>query len=240
MANNVVVGADYPHFLSSDLEDPVRATRIAELLQSKDLFSAAEFTRFQRDLSSAHARRFVKHLLQIQPTNSREAAVLDLLRAWDCQISADSVAASIYHVCQLNVLRTIFARHLGDHTDAYIGVDITGLADFSLYQGRTSVRLLDMLDNPRDTTWLRDPESGIPESQNEALHRALRITLQQMIAELGAGHGNLDVGPAAQGRVRARRRRSQAAEPAVQPRAVSHGRRQRHPAAGHDATGVSL
>ena len=93
----------------------------------------------------------MKHLLQIQPTNSREAAVLDLLRAWDYQISADSVAASIYHVCQLNALRTIFARHLGDHTDAYIGIDITGLADFSLYQGRTSVRLLDMLDNPRAT-----------------------------------------------------------------------------------------
>ena len=185
VANNVVVGADYPYFLSSDLEDSVRAARIAELLQTKDTFTAAEFTRYQRDVSSAHARRFVKHLLQIQPTNSREAAVLDLLRAWDYQISPDSIAASIYHVCQLNALRTIFARHLGDHTDAYIGVDITGLGDFSLYQGRTSVRLLDMLDNPRDTVWLRDPASGIPEAKTEALHRALRITLQQMIAELG-------------------------------------------------------
>ncbi|MCB0203473.1 MAG: penicillin acylase family protein [Anaerolineae bacterium] len=186
VANNVVVAHDYPYFLSADLEDSVRATRIAELLQSQDTFSAAEFARFQRDTASAHARRFVQHLLKIQPTNTREAAVLDLLRAWDCKIDADSVAASIYHVCQLNALHTIFDRHLGEQADGYIGIDITGLGDFSLYQGRTTVRLLEMLDNPRDTTWLRDPMTGIPETKTEVLHRALRITLKQMIATYGA------------------------------------------------------
>lgn len=189
IANNLVVDAGYPHFLSADLEDPVRATRIAELLQSGERFSVNEFSRWQRDTVSAHARRFVKHLLKIQPTNSREAAVMELLRAWDGAIEADSVAASIYHLCQLNTLRQLFARHLGDHADGYIGVDITGLGDFSTYIGRSSVRLLEMLDNPRDTDWLRDPETGIPEPKSELLHRALRITLHQLKTHYG---GDMD------------------------------------------------
>ncbi|MEZ4770033.1 MAG: penicillin acylase family protein [Caldilineales bacterium] len=141
--------------------------------------------RFQRDAGQRPRAPFRQTSAEDPANQHCEAAVLDLLRAWDCKIDADSAAASIYHVCQLNALHTIFDRHLDAHSDAYIGIDITGLGDFSMYQGRTTVRLLDMLDDPRDVIWLRDPETGIPEAKTEALHRALRITLQQMIAAYG-------------------------------------------------------
>jgi penicillin amidase len=175
----------YPHFLSTNLENPVRAQRVADLLGSQASFTAADFARFQLDTYSAQAQRFVRHLLPIQPTNTREANALQLLKEWDCRLDASSVAAAIYAVCRLQAMHVVFDAPLGELADSYIGVDITGLGDTGPYYGRSFVRLLDMLDNPRDTTWLVDPQTGIPQAKVEVLHRALRITMKLMKEHLG-------------------------------------------------------
>jgi penicillin amidase len=186
VANNVTVDAAYPHFLSSDLENPCRATRVADLLAQNGALSAADCARFQMDSYSAQAERFVRHLLAIQPTNTRENDVLTLLRNWDYRMEPDSVAASIYHACRLQALHIVFAAHLGELTDDYVGIDtLSPLGGTSPYHGRSFIRLLDMLDNPKDTAWLFDPESGLPRFKQEVIHRSLRQALKLMRAELG-------------------------------------------------------
>ncbi|MCS6842751.1 MAG: penicillin acylase family protein [Caldilineales bacterium] len=186
VANNLVVGPDYAHFLSSDLENPCRAARVAELLADGALLSADDCRRFQMDDFSSQAKRFVRHLLTIQPTNQREADALERLRAWDFRMDADSVAATLYHVCRLQALHVVFDGHLGDLADAYIGVDILSPAGgVSLYQGRSIVRLLNMLDALRDTAWLADPATGLPRPKQEVVHRALRQALKWLREALG-------------------------------------------------------
>ena len=185
VANNLVVDDAYPHFLSTDLENPVRAQRVAELLDGRGPFTAADFARFQLDIYSSQAQRFVRHLVAIQPTNTREADALQLLKDWNYCLETGSVAASLYEVCRLQTMHVVFDQPLGDVADGYIGADITGMGDHGPYYGRSFVRLLDMLDNPRDTTWLRDPETGIPQPKTEVVHRALRITLKLMKEHLG-------------------------------------------------------
>jgi penicillin amidase len=185
VANNLVVDDAYPHFLSTDLENPVRARRVADLLEGQASFSAADFARFQLDTASAQAQRFVRHLLVIQPTNTREAEALQLLKDWDYRLDATSVAASIYAVCRLQALHVVFDPPLGELADSYIGVDVTDMGGVGPYHGRSFVRLLDMLDNARDTTWLRDPETGIPQPKVEVLHRSLRIALKLLKERLG-------------------------------------------------------
>lgn len=184
-ANNQVADPTYPHFLSADLENPSRATRLVELLQSRQKVTIADFTTMQRDIYSAQAKRFVRHLLPIQPTNTREARALELLRGWDYRMSADSVAASVYETTRLMALHEMFDRHLGELADAYIGLDPTPMGDVGPYHGRSIVRLLDILDGKGDAYWLRDPGTGIPRPKIELLHRALRIALKQLDQQLG-------------------------------------------------------
>lgn len=185
-ANNLVVDASYPHFLSADLENPSRATRLVELLTARDTVSAADFAAMQRDTFSAQAQRFVRLLLPIQPTNTREARVLEILRDWNCHIDADSVAATLYETIRLCALHEAFDRHLGELADAYVGVEPSPLGDISVFHDRSLVRLLEMLEEKKGSSvWLRDPETGIPQHKSELLHRALRIALRQLKAHLG-------------------------------------------------------
>jgi len=186
VANNLVVDTTYPHFLSADLENPSRATRLVELLTKRDRVSAADFAAMQRDTFSAQAQRFVRHLLPIQPTNTREARALEILRGWDCYITADSVAATLYETIRVYALHAMFDRHLGELADAYVGVDPSPLGDTGPYHDRSFVRLLEILDDKRGSSvWLRDPESGIPQPASEILHRALRIALKDLKEHLG-------------------------------------------------------
>ena len=186
VANNLVVDKSYPHFLSADLENPCRATRIVELLTQQDKVSAADFAAMQRDTFSAQAQRFVRHLLPIQPTNTREAKALEILRGWDYHVTADSVAATLYETVRIYALHETFDRHLGELADAYVGVDPSPLGDTGPYHDRSIMRLLEILDDKRgDSVWLRDPETGIPQPKSELLHRALRIALRDLRAHLG-------------------------------------------------------
>jgi penicillin amidase len=186
VANNLVVDTAYPYFVSADLENPSRATRLVELLTARDKVSAADFAAMQRDTYSAQAQRFVRHLLPIQPTNAREARALEILRDWDYHVTADSVAATLYETIRVYALHEMFDRHLGELADAYVGVDPSPLGDVGPYHDRSIVRLLEILEEKRgDSVWLRDPETGIPQPKSELLHRALRIALRDLKAHLG-------------------------------------------------------
>ncbi|MEA3336263.1 MAG: penicillin acylase family protein [Chloroflexota bacterium] len=180
VANNLVVDPQYPHFLSADLENPSRATRLVSLITADDNLTAQDFAHFQLDTFSAQAKRFAKHLQRLRPNNRQEHQVLTDLKEWDYCMESDSVAAAITQVCIINCLNVVFRPHLGEWTELYVGTSIHPIFGVNLYHGRSVVRLLDMLDDPSDNTWLRDPLTGIPQHPDEVLHTALRITLKQM------------------------------------------------------------
>lgn len=193
-ANNLVVDERYPHFLSADLENPCRAARIAELLGSQETFTIDDFACFQRDTYSAQAERFLHHFARIQPTNQREADALTLLQEWDCRLEPDSVAATIYHLCRLRALHEAFDGPLGELADLYVGVASSALGEVSPYHGRSFVRLLDLLEQPAGSPWLKDPETGRERSVTELLHRSLRQALKLLRSELGPDMSRWDWG----------------------------------------------
>jgi penicillin amidase len=189
-ANNLVVDAEYPHFLSADVENPCRARRIVDLITSKTSLTSDDFARFQRDAYSAQAERLVRHLLTLEPRSDRERIALAYLKNWDRRMGLHSVAASIYHVCRLRALYIFFGDHLGELADCWVGLDnLTPLPDTSPYHGRSIVRLLDLLDGcggDGDDFWLRDAgEDGHQRSQQALLRQALREALELLQEELG-------------------------------------------------------
>ena len=184
-ANHLVVDEAYPHYLSSDLENPARARRIADLVGRGEGLTMDDFARFQLDTLSLHAERFLPYLLAVRPRTERERRALDYLAAWDCRMEADSVAASIARVCRLRTLRLVFDPHLGPLADAYVGLSVTPLGENSPYHDRSVVRLLDLLDGQGSDYWLRDPETGQLRDRAEILHQALQEALALLQARLG-------------------------------------------------------
>jgi penicillin amidase len=184
-ANNLVVDAGYPRYLSADLENPCRASRVADLLASQRTFSAGEFARFQHDTYSAQAMRFVRHLLAVEPRGEPERRALDLLKQWDGRLGRDSVAASLYQVSRLRALHLVFDPHLDNLADQYIGLGLTPMGDVSPYHGRSFVRLLDLLDLQEDDIWLGDPARGSVRSRQALLGQALREAMALLQQELG-------------------------------------------------------
>jgi penicillin amidase len=185
-ANHLVVDADYPYFISADLENPCRARRVVDLITSKDTFTANDFARFQRDTYSAQAERFVQHLLAVEPETSEERRALDYLDSWNAHLDVDSVAASIYQVVRLRTLHLVFDAHLEEVADAYVGLDtLSPMSETSPYHGRSIVRLLALLQGEGDDSWLRDPATGHERTRQSVLHQALRETLELLKAELG-------------------------------------------------------
>jgi len=178
-ANNLVVDANYPHFLSADLENPGRAVRLADLLESKERFDAGDFVRFQRDTYSAQAERFVHCLLTVRPESEREQRALDILKGWDYRLETSRAAASIYQASRLRALRLLFDQHLGELADSYIGLGLTPLDGRSPYHDRSIVRLLEALEGEGTDIWLNG------RSPADLLRQALAEALDLLRGELG-------------------------------------------------------
>ena len=188
-ANNLVVDADFPYFVSADFENPCRARRIVDLITSRVDLGAGDFARFQRDTYSAQAERFVRHVLDVEARSDEERRALSYLRYWDHRMGPDSVAASIYHVCRLRALYLFFGDRLGELIDDYVGLErLTPLPGVSPYHGRSFVLLLDLLDgseNEGDGVWLSESVGGGKRSPQTLLRQALREALDLLRGELG-------------------------------------------------------
>jgi penicillin amidase len=184
-SNHLVVDEDYPHYLTSDAENPCRARRAVDLLTEKAKLTIDEYSRIQLDTYSAQAKRFVRHLLTIEPEGKEEQLALDHLRTWDSRMEPGSVAASLYQVCRLRALHLIFDGHLGELASTYVGLGLTILDEYGPYHGRSIVRLLDLLDGKGNDHWLRDPTSGSERSRQDLLRQALREAMALLRAACG-------------------------------------------------------
>ncbi|HEY4689339.1 MAG TPA: penicillin acylase family protein, partial [Anaerolineae bacterium] len=108
-ANNRVVGPGYPYFISHEWLNGHRAARIRQRLDACERVSIQDSLSIQMDVKSLDAPELVERLLKLEPRTKREAAALDRLRDWDGVLSAGSVAATLYEVTQIELVRLLFA-----------------------------------------------------------------------------------------------------------------------------------
>ncbi len=205
-ANNRVAGPGYPYFISHEWLNGHRATGIRQRLDARERVSIEDSLSIQLDVKSLDAPEIVEWLLTLQPRSKREAAALERLRKWDCTLSADSVAASIYEVTQIELVRLLFGDRLGPAFDGYIGSGQTELfvnvnfSNIALRQTREMLRGY--------VTLSRSPERGegvakslspgdemlrgvYPESSRRAqrdsiLRQALNAAMDKLTARFGS------------------------------------------------------
>lgn len=114
-ANEMNLPEAYPadRHISYDWGAPYRYERIRELLSTAENITVAQMAAMQNDLVSMPAQRLIAAVVElgIEPT---EADGMELLKAWDGELSANSAAAAFFEVWYRRHLRPgLLRRALG-------------------------------------------------------------------------------------------------------------------------------
>ncbi len=172
-ANNRIVPADHPVYLSALYEPPHRHRRIREVLASRDRHTLADMARLQTDVVSLWAREIIHGLLaplaQAKLPMSPEArGALERLVAWDCESTPGSWEAAVFYAFYFCLARRLLLDELGD--DLFHGY-------FEIVN--TSVIPLENLLIGPDSRW------GSPEARDQAAAAALQDALDDLATRLG-------------------------------------------------------
>ncbi|GAB4140015.1 MAG: penicillin acylase family protein [Sphingomonadales bacterium] len=141
-ANEKIVGADYPYYLTNDWTAPYRADRIAQLLAQKPEFTADDFKAMQYDALSLEARALKSALLATGGFGERHAAVRARLADWDGEMAATAPEPLIYVAWEHSFAKRLFGDELGPL--------------FVHYQGNKADFMIDVLSRPGLAPWCDD------------------------------------------------------------------------------------
>lgn len=213
-ANHMNLPQGYPHELGFEWILPYRYERIREVLGTDRLLTLADMLALQRDTRSVQARRVLALLEGIHSAQRDVERGLDLLRAWDGSIRADSAAAALYEVWAYRSLaRAVMSRWVTDASTLEVVLDEDVLYD--VFEGSSAEVWLSRLEDPSQSAALR--EAVLLESLAAAVRateallgtdwtrwrwgRLHRAELQHPAAQLlpEAERSGVDVGPAPRG-----------------------------------------
>jgi penicillin amidase len=117
-ANNKLVDASYPYYLSCFFEPPHRVRRIQELLAAKQTHSRHDLARIQLDSVSRHAQETIQvlktDLSSIRLEDARGGEAVDRLLSWDGGCEENSVEAAIFHVFHHRLMANLLIPELGE------------------------------------------------------------------------------------------------------------------------------
>jgi penicillin amidase len=113
-ANNAVVGAGYPYFISTDWDYGYRARRIVDLLAAAPKVSAEDIQRIHGDDFNAIGPVLVPLIekLEFAEEESHLSETARLLEGWDYQNRLDSAPAALFNAFWRHLLLDTFADEL--------------------------------------------------------------------------------------------------------------------------------
>ena len=116
-ANGRIVPRSYPYTLAYSWGAPYRTERIYKLLNSGEKFRAAQMLAIQTDVDSEFdrfcAERFAYAVDREERASPRARQAASILRKWDGQVSADSVAPTLVAAARHQLERMILEPRLG-------------------------------------------------------------------------------------------------------------------------------
>ena len=167
-ANNHITPIDYPHTdaLGYTWIDPFRGDRLAELLGGGGKLTMADLMAAQTDYRSIPAQRLVPMLVNLETEDEWVESARKRLLNWDCNLTAESVTASIYVEWERRIRKALLS--LEEIPD--------GSFNFNL-QLRTAIE------------WLRFPDgrfgSNPVKGRDGFLLRVLSETVEHLKTKLG-------------------------------------------------------
>ena len=178
-ANHKIVADDYPFFLTSEWSLPLRANRIAQLLDAKPKHDMASFAAMQKDHVSLAAQELLPVLRTTVTTSARGKQALQMLAGWNGAMAADRPEPLIFNAWTREISRQIFADELGPEL----------MADY-WDQRNVHQSMVNVLKNVNgQSRWCADvskPAGTIPQSCATLLANSLELALLDMEKRYGA------------------------------------------------------
>lgn len=169
VANNRIVGDDYPYFLSAFWPSPYRARRIAQLLDELTPLTPAEAAATQLDTISLAARDLLPRLLAAPAASARAQQARRLLADWDGNMRRDLPEPLVYSAWLLELGRGLTAPRLGPFARAFGAID--------------PMVLDHILSDAPD--WCDDPRTEKTETCDDAIASALDRALEGLVKAYG-------------------------------------------------------
>jgi penicillin G amidase len=115
-ANNRMMSADYPYFISADFAQPERAQRIEQLIRNKiasgQPLSLKDHEAFQMDTLDLEAKAMLSEFTSVKPDDDETARMLEYLRKWDGNASSESIAATIFYASMRHLRSDLLSEKL--------------------------------------------------------------------------------------------------------------------------------
>jgi penicillin amidase len=164
-------------FLGHDFMEGFRQARIVEELTARPGWDVAACGRLQTDVTTVAWRSLREHLLTVPVADAEARRGVELLGAWDGQMSVDSAAASVYELW-LAEMSELVAKAKAPHAWRWaLGAGFGDLVPLTTFHTAAPGRLIRLLQEQPDG-WFRD---GWPMTAARALSAAVR--------RLGREHG---------------------------------------------------
>ncbi len=155
--NHRVIDEAYPYFLGNAWMNGYRAQSVTAAFERQATLTPDDFRAMQLDVTCQPGREFAEALASLpRPHPDPDVALaLGWLRSWSGQLTADSIAGTLYHVTRYMLVKNLLEPPLGKVlTRRVIGVGFNPvLAASHEFYGYDTVNLLRMLQTP-DSWWL--------------------------------------------------------------------------------------
>ena len=178
-ANNKTVPDNYPYYISHWFATPSRIDRIREMLESKEKLGIDDFKAMQSDFQSKTAGEmtpvYLSSLQDISDWNATEKQALDKLANWDCTLTRESQAASIFEVLYRKSMLNLVKDDLSP-----------GL--FERIKGERMLLenlMMNVLES-KDSEWIDNIKTDKKETFDDLVIQSFKETVAELSAQLGA------------------------------------------------------
>ena len=180
-ANNALVDAHYPYYITSEWDPGYRAQRILDLLGTAAKaggVTVAAMSAIQVDTKVLRAAKIVPALdARVVPVTPDGQTVLDRIRAWDGTCPVSNAGCAAYLTFEEQALRAVFDDDLGPLARDYVGTEMAWQAFIAL------------LARPHDRFWDDSRTPDRVETEQQILARALDGAGRELRAALGSDGG---------------------------------------------------
>lgn len=177
-ANNKTVSNAYPYYISHWFATPSRIDRIREMLEEKPLLGVDDFKAMHSDFHSKTAERMTKvYLASLEKTtgwSETEKQAFDKLKDWNCTLTRESQAASIFEVLYRKSMLNMVKDDLSEE----------------LFEGIKGERML--LENLMINTlaadhsqWIDNINTPEVETFDDLVVQSFRETVEELSGQLG-------------------------------------------------------
>lgn len=158
-ANNRIMDASYPHYITMDKSPDHRARRVLARIKDMRHATVEDMASVHAERTSIVAQRLVPALVVLSPANDKVRQAIDLLKEWDCAMDRDQAAPTVYSATLSVLIRKVVTPMVGPTlTEAAMnGTDRGGPAHLNGLRGQ----IVKMVEQ-NDTSLLREGASWGP------------------------------------------------------------------------------